>query len=146
MILLDTNIVSALMSDPLNGPDEEIVAEWRDRHPARDMFVSTVTRAEIAFGIELLDEGRRKDTLRIAAADFFSVLRTQTLDFTAGAADWYAHIMAGRRRTGRPMGILDAEIGAIAVDARAILATRNVKDFLDTPVRTVNPYDRTTWR
>jgi len=62
------------------------------------------------------------------------------LPFGSGAAREYAEIAASRRRAGRPLSHFDAQIAAIARQARATMATRNVSDYDGCGIRVVNPW------
>jgi predicted nucleic acid-binding protein len=137
VILLDTNVLSELMRPQ---PDPAVVA-WVDAHSTA-VRVSAITQAEIWLGIALLPEGRRRDLLTIAARDLFELdLAGQCLDFDAPAAEFFADVVARRRRAGRPITTQDAQIAAIAVAHGLILATRNTADFTDIPgLELINPW------
>lgn len=138
MILLDTNVVSAMMA-PMPSP---VVIDWLDRQPVVALHVSTVTVAEIRYGLAALPDGRRRRGL---ASRFEALLREgfagRVLPFDAPAAELYGEIMAGRRRAGRPMSALDGQIAAIAASRRCVLATRNVRDFAGAGVEVVDPFE-----
>ena len=70
MVVLDTNVVSELMRDYARP---EVLA-WLDKRPARDLFVTAVTEAEIRTGIAFLPEGRRRRGLAEAAERAFGSL------------------------------------------------------------------------
>jgi toxin FitB len=59
MILLDTNVISDLVSI---NPDPGVLA-WVGSHPADDQFISAITVAQILYGISILPEGRRRTML-----------------------------------------------------------------------------------
>jgi predicted nucleic acid-binding protein len=126
MILLDTNVLSELMR---REPDPRAVA-WVDAQPGRRLYLSAVTRAEVELGIALLPEGRRKDGLRGAAARMFAEFAGRCLPFDERAASIYAVLVSARTRAGRPITVEDAQIAATALASGAVLATRNVADFL----------------
>lgn len=134
MIVLDTNVASHLM-----GNDPPAVA-WLSRQPPHDIFMTTVTRAEIRFGIACLPRGRRRDSLAAAADVLFESMADRVLSFDNQAADEYGALLAARLAAGRPMGHEDAQIAAVARSRRAVLATRNVKDFEDCGLAIVNPW------
>jgi predicted nucleic acid-binding protein len=94
----------------------------------------------------VLPEGRRKQTLARAAGEFFESMAEQTLPFNSAAAEAYGQILGERKRQGRPVAVLDAQIAAITRCARAKLATRNDKDFTGLGLRVINPYEPQTWR
>jgi predicted nucleic acid-binding protein len=143
VIVLDTNIVSVLMAKDAHE-DDQAVLDWLDTRVPSEVFVTVVTRAEIAYGVSALPDGKRKQTLGLAAAEFFKAMEPHTLPFGISEADKYGQIVAARKRAGRPISILDAQIAAIASCASAALATRDVSGFEGVGLRLVNPYDRKT--
>jgi len=125
MIVLDTNVTSELMRPaPLL-----VVTAWVRARNARELYTTSITMAEIRYGIERPPDGRRKDLLRITAEDVFSAFAEAVLPFDAAAAAEYAGIVSRRDRTGAPIDGFDAQIAAICRTHGATLATRNVKDF-----------------
>jgi predicted nucleic acid-binding protein len=137
MILLDTNVISELMRE---SPDET-VASWVDAGPASGLYVTSISQAEILFGIQLLPKGRRRDGIAAAAREMFEEdFGERILGFGSEAAQVYAMICAARRTAGRPISAFDAQIAAIARSNGADLATRNVGDFASCGVRLINPW------
>ena len=138
MIVLDTNVLSELM----RPAPSEAVLRWVGGQPAASLFTTTVTQAEILFGLALLPEGRRRSDLLMAAEQMFvEDFAGRVLPFDAMAATAFAPIAAGRRQKGRPTGAFDAQIAAIASSRGAALATRNVADFMDCGLPIVNPWE-----
>jgi len=96
-----------------------------------------------------LPDGRRKDSL-LAAAEVFAAFSEFIHPFDADAAVWYATIVAQRDRLGLPIDGFDGQIAAICRTHGAALATRNVKDFEETGIDVIDPWqqshpaDRTT--
>lgn len=143
MIVLDTNVVSERMRpDPAAA-----VVEWVDLQPADEVWLTAITLAELLFGIGRLPDGRRK---RAVAAQVEAMVE-EDFDHRIGAFDeiaatHYADIVVCRQRADRPISMPDAQIAAICRSHRATLATRNLADFADTGVTTVNPWSdpRTT--
>lgn len=126
MILLDTNVLSEVMR-PV--PEPRVLA-WLDSRADTDLWISAVTVAEVLLGIELLPAGKRRDQLSgIAERTFEEEFAERCLPFDALAAGKYASIVAKRTRQGRPVGVEDAQIAAIALAAGLTLATRNARDF-----------------
>lgn len=137
MIVLDTNVLSELIR-PSPAPS---VLQWVASRAATTLFTTTITQAEILYGLELLPEGRRREALTVAIdAIFQEDLRDRVLPFDSPAAEAYAAIVAGRRRGGRPISQLDAQIAAIARSREATVATRNVLDFHGCGVEVVDPF------
>lgn len=117
------------------------VACWIDSNASSVMVTTSVTRAELMYGIEIMPPGRRRDLLSCVARDVFDIeLGGRLLAFDRDAADAYAVIRSIRRSAGRPVGLADVMIAAIAHSRGAILATRNVRDFVGCGVDIVNPW------
>ena len=137
MILLDTNVLSALMRDI---PDPAVV-EWLDTKPAESIWTTSVTVFEIRTGIELLVPSRRRKRLE----EMFSLLLDEDLDGRVQSFDLAAAIAAGtlaasRQQAGRAVEIRDVQIAGIAVSRRAAVATRNTRHFDGAGVDLMNPW------
>jgi predicted nucleic acid-binding protein len=141
MIILDTNVVSELM-----GPTPaDTVMRWVNAQPTTSLYVTSITQAEIFYGILLLPKGRRRDVIAAAASEMFEQdFAGRILAFGSDAARAYANIAATRRRAGRPVSALDAQIAAIARSNDAVVATRNVEDFEGCSVDVVDPWSAKT--
>jgi predicted nucleic acid-binding protein len=135
MIVLDTNIVAALMG---NGAD---IDPWLATVPRRELYTTVMTRAEIRYGLSRLPAGRRRSRLAGEADALFSETQERLLPFDAKAADRYGELVAARELAGRPISVADAIIASIAWVHRAALATRNSHDFEECGLQVVNPYD-----
>lgn len=137
MIILDTNVLSELMR---REPSEAVVG-WIDRQPMSGLFTTTVTQAEILYGISLLPRGKRREAIHLAALKMFEEdFAQRVLAFGPDAARAYAEVAAARRRAGRPISAFDAQIAAIARVTGAVLATRNTSDFELCGVEVVDPW------
>ncbi len=137
MIVVDTNVVSELMRP---RPAENVV-EWVRTQDARQLCTTSVTLAEIRYGIERLDGGRRKELFLSTADEIFAAFEEYVLPFDRMAAVEYATIVAGRDRLGLPIDGFDAQIAAICHTHGAQLATRNTKDFEHTGVDLIDPWN-----
>jgi predicted nucleic acid-binding protein len=136
MIVLDTNVVSELMrAEPAAG-----VLTWLQQNSAGGLYTTTVTVAEIRYGIAHLPEGRRRETLHQAANEVFAAFPRQVLPFDLAAANAYADVVTGRERLGTPIDGFDAQIAAICRSQAATLATRNTKDFTNTGIDLIDPW------
>lgn len=138
MIILDTNVLSALM----RTPPEAAVVTWLDRQPADSVWLSSITVFEARFGLALLPRGRRRSGLeRAFEAVLAEDLANRVLDVDAMAAAAAARLGAERQKAGRPVDLRDTLIAGIALSRGAAIATRNTKHFegLDVPV--INPWD-----
>ena len=137
MIILDTNVLSALMR---NAPDAGVV-RWLDDQPAESIWITSITLFEARFGLALLPRGRRRQALELAFATLLEKdLEDRVLDFDRGAAVQAAALAAARQRAGRPVDMRDTQIAGIALARRATLATRNVRHFRDLDVAVVDPW------
>ncbi|MGW4208777.1 PIN domain-containing protein [Lentzea sp. NPDC004789] len=137
MIVLDTNVVSELMRQ---APNDEVV-RWVDRYPADEVFITAVTAAELAYGIERMPDGQRKSTLAVKVSELLNEdFQGQILPFDGAAAVYYGEIVAAREEQGFPISMADAQIAAICRRFAACLATRNTKDFMDTGITLLNPW------
>ena len=138
MIVLDTNVLSELM----RPTPSEAVLRWVAGQPGTELFTTTITQAEILFGLALLPEERRRNDLLAAAERMFvEDFSGRVLPFDTAAATAFASVAAGRRRKGRPTGAFDAQIAAISGSRGAALATRNVADFLECGLVIINPWE-----
>jgi toxin FitB len=137
VIVLDTNVLSEMMRlDP-----DSTVAAWISAHPASSLFTTTVTQAEILYGVKLLPLAKRRSGLETALSEMFATdFAGRVLPFDQAAAQAYAEIAAARRRAGRPIAQFDAQIAAIARSRDAGVATRNVADFEGCGIGLINPW------
>jgi len=138
MIILDTNVLSELMR---LSPSDAVV-EWFTEQALDEIRTTAVSRAEILYGIEILPAGKRRSEISGAAESVFRVLPEPMLPFDAAAAAAFGKIAASRRKRGRPIDFMDAQIAAIALVYGATLATRDAADFAHCGVRVVNPWRR----
>ena len=137
MILLDTNVLSALMrSEP-----EAIVVDWLDAQPSESIWTTSVTVFEIRTGLELLPPSRRRRHLEAAFEQVLNDdLDQRVLAFDVAAADAAGALVARRQRAGKAVEIRDAQIAGIALARKAPVATRNVRHFTDLGVRLIDPW------
>lgn len=134
--LLDTNVVSEAFRPRRNVE----VEGWFERTPRNRIFVSSVTKAELLFGLAIMPSGRRQLQLSEAMYKFLSrELRTEILPFGTREAELYAEIGSHRRALGRPISQFDAQIAAIARSHGFAVVTRNVADFEDCGIEVINP-------
>jgi predicted nucleic acid-binding protein len=137
MILLDTNVLSELMSPK---PDPK-VKNWVDRLNRFETGITSITLSEILYGIGLLPQGARKKSFLDAATYMFDDLfLNQIYGFDQFAAVEYARLVVNREKSGIPISIPDAQIAAICLVQKAQLATRNTKDFIHLGLELVNPW------
>ena len=137
MIILDTNVLSALMS---RAPEPSVVA-WVDDQPAESVWITSITLFEVRFGLALLPAGRRRQKLETTFAQLLEEdLENRVLDFDSAAATAAASLAGERQKAGRPVDMRDTQIAGIALARRATLATRNVRHFADLKIPVVDPW------
>jgi predicted nucleic acid-binding protein len=138
MFVLDTNILSAVMG---SQPVPEVAA-WIAGQPTELLFTTSVCKAEILAGVEVLPEGRRRRILEAAAkAIFASAFERRILPFDEQAAGFYAEIFGARKRAGKPVATTDLMIAAIARAQGASMVTRNTADFEGCGLTLINPWE-----
>jgi predicted nucleic acid-binding protein len=137
MTILDTNVVSEIMRPE---PAETVIG-WLAACPATDIFITALTQAEILTGIELLPRGKRRTDLKAAWETMLEQLYSgRILPFDSDAAREFPGIVLARRKIGRPVTQIDAQIAAIARSRGAVIATRNIADFAHCGVDLLNPW------
>jgi predicted nucleic acid-binding protein len=138
VILLDTNVISALMH-----PDvEPAVAVYIDAQPQDDLFTSCVCEAEVKYRLMRLPTGRRRTALMVAFENLLTDwFQDHIVVFDRACAAAYAEIRVRRAIASLPIATPDAMIAATALAHGAILATRNVADFAACGITVQNPWD-----
>jgi toxin FitB len=138
MIILDTNVLSELMK--LKG--SATVKAWVKAQSRDNLFITTITQAEILYGIAILPEGAKKQLLyNTTQAMFTEDFAGKTLPFCQASAECFALVAAHRRSQGKPISQFDAQIAAICRTHQATIATRNVNDFTDCHISVTNPWE-----
>lgn len=137
MILLDTNVLSELM----RAKPAPQVLEWVDAQPVGDLVITSITVAEILYGIARMPDGKRKqELLDVASVMFDEDFAGNILPFDADAAVHYAEIAAETEAKGRVVDMADAQIAAIGRLHDAVIATRNIRHFETLGVALVDPW------
>lgn len=138
MLVIDTPILSELMRP---DPDPRIV-DWFDASYISDLYVTTITEAEIRTGLAYLPEGARRQRMTDTIEQMFERFFVgRILSFDRPAARVLAEFAAARRSIGRPLPFADGQIAAIARSHDMIVATRNVKDFEGIQMQVINPWE-----
>ncbi len=136
MILLDTNVVSEAMT----STPHPRVREWLDSQAADTLLLSSVTVADLLFGVGALPDGRRKDTLTAALDDVLALFAPRVLPFDTAAARRYAELAVKARATGRGFPTPDGYIAAIAAAHGFAVATRDATAFLAAGLTVIDPW------
>ncbi len=140
MIVLDTNVVSEAMKLSSN-PD---VVAWIDAQVADTLYLSSITLAELLFGINSLPAGRRKEALAATLDGLLGAFGQRVLPFDGDVARTYADIVARARAAGQGLPIPDGYIAATAAAHGYAVATRDTAPFIAAGVRVINPWTATT--
>ena len=137
MILVDTNVVSEIMAVvPSNA-----VIEWINHQDTAALYLSTISIAEISYGLRVLPDGKRRCQLQERFENFVEVaFKHRILSFDEAAARTYGDVMGYRKEIGRPLGIPDGQIAAIARTNNCVVATRNIRDFEECGLDLINPF------
>jgi predicted nucleic acid-binding protein len=137
MLLLDTNILSAMMQ-VRRVPE---LAAWMDQQDEDRLFTTAISHAEIFSGLAVMPEGRRRRDLGVTARAMFEEFDERVLAFDTEAAETYAKLFALRRQLSRPIAIADLMIAAIARAHGASIVTRNTRDFEGCGLTIINPWE-----
>jgi predicted nucleic acid-binding protein len=138
MIILDTNVLSALM---LSEPDK-VVASWLNEQARTSVWTTSVTIFEIRYGLLAMPAGRRQAGRRALFERVIEeMLERRVLSFDHAAGEEAALLMDARRRAGRLGELRDTMIAGIVLAQRATLATRNIRHFDDLSVPVVDPWN-----
>lgn len=123
MYLLDTNIVSYWMRG------SAALIERIKSHAPADLALSTITLAEILYGIE--KSASRKQERRLKIQQIAAQLHTYPFD--EAAAHKYAIIRSQLEKNGAIISERDTQIASIAMANQLTLVTHNVKEFVRVP-------------
>ena len=137
MILLDTNVVSEAMKPE---PDETVRA-WLDEQAAETLYLSSVTVAELMFGIGALPDGKRKGKLTEALDGVMELFADRILSFDTGAARHYAELAVKARAAGKGFPTPDGYIAAIAASRGFVVATRDASAFDAAGLEVIDPWN-----
>lgn len=138
MIIVDTNVISELQKPE---PNPNVIA-WLDRQEPTNLYLTSITVAELMFGAFLVPPGRRARQLQDAVAHLVEdQFRGRILPFDATTASCYGMRMAACRNSGITVGVADGQIAAIAVaNNRAAIATRDVSPFEAFGLDVIDPF------
>ncbi len=136
MILLDTNVISEAMKSSCNPS----VSNWFNCQVAETLYLSSITLAEVWFGINAMPLGRRKDALSGAFKDALRLFGNRVLPFDNEAAHCYALLAAKAKWTGKGFPMPDGYIAAIADAHGFVVATRDTGPFEAAGLAIINPW------
>lgn len=134
--LLDTNIISNVVK---TRPSESLLA-WMSEQRDDDLFISSLTVAEIRRGVLEKPRGKKRDALDMwfsGSEGPQALFSGRILSFDDKAGLIWAHLMAEGKAAGTPRSGLDMIIAAVAAANECIVVTDNEKDFAGLQI--VNP-------
>ncbi|MGC4025864.1 MAG: type II toxin-antitoxin system VapC family toxin [Mesorhizobium sp.] len=137
MIVLDTNVVSEAMKPEPNAS----VLNWLDEQTAETLYLSSITIAELLFGIGALPDGRRKQLLTTAFERVIQLFEGRILSFDSASARQYADLAVRVRMAGRGFPTPDGYIAAIAASRGFTVATRDTSAFDAAKISVINPWN-----
>jgi predicted nucleic acid-binding protein len=136
MIVLDTNVVSEAMK-PEPHPS---LRAWLNDQVAEMLYLSSVTQAELLFGIAALPAGKRKQRLGQAFEGLMGLFKDRLLPFDSDAARHYADLAVKARSAGRGFLSPDGYIAAIAVSRGFVVASRGSAPYAAAKVTVIDPW------
>jgi toxin FitB len=136
MILLDTNVISEAMKPQPHSS----VRDWLDAQAAETLFLSSVTVAELLYGIGALPDGKRKANLAAALEGVMGLFGTRILPFDTNAARRYADLAVKARAAGMGFPTPDGYIAAIAVTHGLAVVSRDTSAFHAAGLTVINPW------
>jgi predicted nucleic acid-binding protein len=136
VIVLDTNVIAeAMRPDP-----NPAVVSWLNGQSAETLYLSSVTLAELLFGIGAIPSGARRDRLAQALDRLLALFPGRVLPFDQDAARRYADMAVTARAAGHPLPVSDGYIAATAASRGFAVATRNTRDFQNIGVDLIDPW------
>ena len=126
--LLDTNVISNVTKP---APSESLI-EWMTEQSDDDLFISSLTVAEIRRGILDIPKRKKRDRLDawfVGPDGPQSLFASRVLPFDEQAALVWARLMSEGRAAGRPRSDLDMIIAAVAETNECMIVTDNEKHF-----------------
>lgn len=138
MIVLDTNVVS----EPLRSAPDPAVVAWLDSQVIETLYLTTITLAELRFGVACLPPGRRRDRLQHRIEDeIIAAFRGRILSFDEPASAAYAELRARARARGEAIAATDGYIAGIAAAHGFAVATRDRAPFEAAGIVVIDPFD-----
>jgi predicted nucleic acid-binding protein len=137
MIVLDTNVVS----EPTKAKPDLVVRAWLDAQAIETLFLTSVSVAELLFGIEAMPQGKRRRQLGQATDDTLQDFAGRILPFDEQAARHYANMALTARKAGLGFPVPDGYIAAIAASRKFAIATRDTTPFAAVGLKVINPWE-----
>jgi hypothetical protein len=136
MIILDTNVVSEAMKPEPHSP----VRDWLDAQVSESLYLSSVTIAELMFGIGALPKGKRRDNLAVTLEAALGLFDGRILPFDIEAARRYADLAVQARSAGKGFPTPDGYIAGIAAAHGFAVASRDTSAFMSVGLTVIDPW------
>ena len=134
--LLDTCVLSEFVKPQ---PSQSLL-NFISEHNDGDMYISSMTLAELHRGVVRMDDGKRKSDLIYWLDEIEESFKGRLLDFDSKVAVTWAKICTIAEKKGKKLSAFDSIIAAIASSNELVMVTRNVKDFEASGVEIINPW------
>ena len=136
MIVLDTNVVSEAMRPEPNPA----VQAWLNEQAVETLYLSSVTLAELLYGLQALPAGKRKRALTKAFDGLIGLFGERILPFDTDAAHYYGELAMMARTAGRGFPTPDGYLAAISASRGFAVASRDTSPFEAAGLRVINPW------
>ncbi len=137
--LLDTNVISELIA---RRPNMDVV-EWLDSLDPNAVYLSVITIGEIRKGIEKLEPSKRRNALLDwLETDLLIRFHEHIAEITTDVMLLWGELTGRLENQGKPLGVVDSLIAAIALAGDYVLVTRNQSDFENTGTALLDPWQQ----
>ena len=137
MILLDTNVIS----EPIKLSGDTKVLAWLDAQMVETLYLSTISLAELRFGVACMPAGKRKDTLHTSLEQrILPLFAGRILPLDGATTEAYAALRALARAQGQAIAAADGYIAATAIQHGLMVATRDTGPFEAAGLTVINPW------
>ena len=136
--LLDTCAISEMVAVKPN-PN---VLKWFESQNEKTLFLSIITIGEIEKGIYQLPVSKKRTLLETwLFDDLVPDFHERIIEINRSLMTTWAKMIAGLKSKGIIRPSFDSLIEATALHRQLILVTRNVKNFQNSPVTILNPWE-----
>lgn len=138
VFLLDTNVISEVVRPTLDMN----VMTWLSHQKEEELFLSNITFAELIQGISKLEYSPKQEKLLSwVTKDLTQRFSGRILNFDLECAFLWGKWQGEAKKKGVPYSVMDLQIATISYNFKCILVTRNIGDFQNLPIKTLNPWE-----
>jgi predicted nucleic acid-binding protein len=136
--LVDTNV----LSEAVRTKPEPRVLDWIGAADEALLYLSVLTLGEVRKGLALLPQGKRRTRIETwIDVEVQFRFAGRILPINSAVADRWGLLAAEAKKNGRALATIDGLLAATALEHNLTIVTRNVRDFRDTHVLLLNPWD-----